>query len=342
MPATVMTGLGAANPSASKIPTFTIASIGLPAAKSTLAFGISPKGNIVGCSAISTRPCVAFLVTKTGTHNLGLPKGATSSYAYAANDSGVVVGNAERSNSSPPYVVTRQARKYVWKTLHGLNEAAINGEADGINDHGRVVGDSESGMSESRAEWTAGSYVFSAPDLPKASTSNLTGIDAKGDVIGSADSTAYLWLPAGGFDALQPPAGGKYSTGQAIAESSAHPTVLLAAGQSENNVGQFTPLMWRVPASGSGRNVKAVPLPELPGSGNGDAEAVNATGWVVGSSSARACLWVRGHVYDLNNLIPSHSDWQLESAVGVDSAGQIVGDGTHKGLQTAFELTQKR
>jgi probable HAF family extracellular repeat protein len=42
---------------------------------------------------------------------------------------------------------------------------------------------------------------------------------------------------------------------------------------------------------------------------------------------------------DLNKLIPVGSGWELQQAYGINNAGQIVGTGTHKGLEHGFLLT---
>ena len=44
-------------------------------------------------------------------------------------------------------------------------------------------------------------------------------------------------------------------------------------------------------------------------------------------------------MYDLNNLIPSGSGWELQYASGINDAGRIVGWGTHNGGTHAFLLT---
>jgi probable HAF family extracellular repeat protein len=75
------------------------------------------------------------------------------------------------------------------------------------------------------------------------------------------------------------------------------------------------------------------------------ANAVNNAGQVVGLSDVagvkepHAFLWSGGAMRDLNSLIPANSGWVLEDATGVNDAGQICGEGTHKGKTRAFLLT---
>jgi len=42
---------------------------------------------------------------------------------------------------------------------------------------------------------------------------------------------------------------------------------------------------------------------------------------------------------DLNSLLPPHSGWLLQTAEGVNAAGQIVGQGQFAGKTRGFLLT---
>lgn len=71
---------------------------------------------------------------------------------------------------------------------------------------------------------------------------------------------------------------------------------------------------------------------------------VNSVGWVVGVSEGpvetqRAFLYADGKLYDLNDLLPRHSGWELASAYGVNERGQITGVGFLDGALRAFLLT---
>lgn len=74
---------------------------------------------------------------------------------------------------------------------------------------------------------------------------------------------------------------------------------------------------------------------------------INDLGQVVGeaddgllppASIRVALLWSEGEVYDLNELIPPDSGWQLETAVAINRRGQIVGRGLHDGVRRAYLL----
>jgi probable HAF family extracellular repeat protein len=73
--------------------------------------------------------------------------------------------------------------------------------------------------------------------------------------------------------------------------------------------------------------------------------AINVLGTVVGNgdcagSGSHAFVWsARSGMRDLNALIPANSGWELQGAVAINVAGQIVGVGTVNGTQHAFLLT---
>ena len=72
---------------------------------------------------------------------------------------------------------------------------------------------------------------------------------------------------------------------------------------------------------------------------------INASGQVVGyaltsdNAATLPFLYSGGVIYDLNNLIPVRSGWDLIVAYGINYAGQIAGIGTHNGLDRPFLLT---
>jgi uncharacterized membrane protein len=134
-----------------------------------------------------------------------------------------------------------------------------------------------------------------------------------------------------------------------------------SAHSSDNRAVEWT---LNLSADSVGPAVSETILPSLPGYSLSTGTAVNSKGWVVGemekaeggyasmlkpSRAVRlfakseafgpAVLWLRGKVYDLNTLIPNRSGWTLEQATGINSRGQIVGDGVYRGRSTAFVLT---
>lgn len=74
------------------------------------------------------------------------------------------------------------------------------------------------------------------------------------------------------------------------------------------------------------------------------ADGINKNGQVVGSAfnatgTDHAFLYSGGHMLDLTSLLPSGSGWTLQDAYGINSLGQIVGDGVVNGQEEAFLMT---
>jgi len=87
-----------------------------------------------------------------------------------------------------------------------------------------------------------------------------------------------------------------------------------------------------------GTNSGAIPLGNL-GGASAVANALNNSNQVVGwsqiaSGAQHAFLYTNGSMQDLNSLIPSSSGFVLTSAVGINSAGEIVAFGTNSSGQT--------
>jgi len=73
------------------------------------------------------------------------------------------------------------------------------------------------------------------------------------------------------------------------------------------------------------------------------AYAINNSGQVVGESQTtydtHAFVFDTENMFDLNDLIPSDSGWDLITAQDINSSGQIVGYGSIGGEQHGYLLT---
>jgi probable HAF family extracellular repeat protein len=79
------------------------------------------------------------------------------------------------------------------------------------------------------------------------------------------------------------------------------------------------------------------------GGGNSYAYGINDSGTVVGYSAvaggdSHAFIYVNGVMLDLNSLIGNGSGWDLLEAYGINSTGEIVGEGMFDGESHAFLL----
>lgn len=71
--------------------------------------------------------------------------------------------------------------------------------------------------------------------------------------------------------------------------------------------------------------------PNLPSGFDSFANAINASGVVVGSQLGHAIVWVNGFGTDLNTLIPANSGVTLVAGNGINDKGQIVATGLPAG-----------
>jgi probable HAF family extracellular repeat protein len=105
---------------------------------------------------------------------------------------------------------------------------------------------------------------------------------------------------------------------------------------SLESLGPYHALVWS--ASGAMTDIH-------PGAtGSSAATAVNAGGQIVGyvapeSGNQYAFRYDGNTLVDLNSFVPAGSGWQLSAAYNINTAGQIVGEGTLNGLGHAFLLS---
>jgi hypothetical protein len=88
---------------------------------------------------------------------------------------------------------------------------------------------------------------------------------------------------------------------------------------------------------------KKVQLPKPSGDAGYTAIAfsINASDEIVGSlygRSSKAFVYLNGHAYDLQTLIPPNSGWTIADAYGVNDHGEIVGDGYYNGILCGISL----
>jgi probable HAF family extracellular repeat protein len=320
--------------------------------------GINTRGEIAGwASAASPFFVQAFRTPPNGVLSpasvLGTLGGALIySQGRAINSKGQVTGISHNANFS----IVRSFR-----TVGGASSitaaddlGTLGGsrvEAFGINSSGQVVGFS------SRLGLANGAFR-TGPDIPinpatddlgsltgPAGFSTALGINDSGQVAGYSQNTsgqmrAFRTAPDCPWCKIAPgddlgTLGGADSGGRAI-----------------NNSGQVAGNSLRADgirhAFRTGPNLPINPATDDLGSfgGTSFAYAINNAGDVVGTSSTaanvlRAFLYKDGALYDLNDAIPSGTQWiRLAGAYGINDLGQITGYGFFAGdsLAHAFRL----
>lgn len=302
---------------------YTITDIGAAGA-TTYGNGINNLGQVIGQS-LQGLGSSEFLYTNGAMQNLpGFHN------AININDAGQIVGSTVVSGAD-------HAALYSNGTLQDLG--TLGGSfsvANGINGLGQIVG---------VADNTAGiqhAFVYSNGSMQDlgtlgGSTSAAYGINNSGQITGSAA------LATAGGDAFL------YSNGKML--DLGNLGMVGSEGTAINATGQVTG--WsRVNANGDTHaflyaNGTMHDLGTLGGTYS-EAYDINEAGQVVGFSSLsgtegptdRAFLYSNGTMQNLNSLIDPNSGWVLHAAMGINDAGQIVGNGLLQGEgERAFLLT---
>jgi probable HAF family extracellular repeat protein len=263
------------------------------------------------------------------------------------NDRGEAVGMAETSVPDPDgedfcaFGTHRTCLPFLWRDGHIMALPTLggnNGQASAINNHGQIVGISETtvqdpGCSASKpgkiispAFWEKGE-VRPLPTVAGDLDGFVQGMNNQGQAVGSSGSCsniathAVLWendtaseLPNLGH--LGNDAYAINDHGQAVGYVSTTDGSTIVAS------------LWPNGVHGAVTN-----LGILPGDGAAFATGINNRGQVVGSTFnsagwAHGFIWQDNVMTDLNSLIPRHSNLRIIAASNINERGQISGMAT--------------
>ncbi|MDR3436487.1 hypothetical protein, partial [Telmatospirillum sp.] len=307
----------------------------------TYVFGINDAGQAVGYSTMSSGRTHAFVWQNGAMTDLGLlPNSYLDGYvsdASAINGQGQVVGQATGSPSMVDHLV-------LWQngTATVLGDPQHFGYANAINDLGQVVGvtgPAYTSLGMPRAFLWQNGVMADLGALPGATgtngwgfLSNAKGINNAGQVVGwsmtssGTSEHAFLWQNGTMTDL------GVLSRG-----SSSEALAINDEGQivGDTSFGSATggtvthATLWQ---KGS--------LIDLDGnSSSSGAIAIDGAGDIVGWAGTSAMLWHHGTMINLNLFLSAGSGWVLTKATGINDSGQIIGQGTHGGVSSAFVLS---
>lgn len=285
---------------------------------------------------------------------------ASTGFAFAINDAGVVAGSAEPNHTYPPQAAVWNAPAQGVLTNPG---GTIGGAVLGINNTGDVAGYLLTAPYQGEAVvWHGGSPTVLGSIAGASSQANA--INAAGQVAGTINTAGFqqavVWNGTkptilGSISGNQTSAAAINTAGQVVgysgAETGSHqaviwdgttPTLLQSPGgttSSEangiNDLGQVVGGVTFSSRSSSAVIWQGQSLTVLGSLGGSyaDAKAINDIGQVVGDGGnsrhlQSGIVWSGATAIDVNNLLSSDPEGLfIESLDGINSLGQIIGFG---------------
>ena len=280
------------------------------------AVAINDKGEVAG-NAPDHR--AALWSRRGGMREVPLPEGFAHSEAVALNDRGELLGIAWTQTFS-------EQRPFLFSNGSVALLPGGGAHAYSIGKSGAISGEAViTGAEHSQAVlWKDNELQPLGPCCNRSAR----GMNTRGQVVGDLYDDrgryhAYLWTKTTGMQEIGP--ADAYSSAIAINERGhvilqGFPGVFLYAGKEELS--------------------KLTLSPKFPA----QPRAMNDCDVVVGSfgpfsDANRAFVWEKSSgFHDLNELVTGAAGWKLESALGINNRGEIVGKGDSKGEDDAGYL----
>ena len=299
------------------------------------AYSINDRGQVVGASTARSAGQHAFLWQDGKITDIGLSHPNQGSVARAINDRGQVAGSLDVGDGRHAFLWERGNMRDLG-TLGGLVSSAL-----ALNNKGEIVGYSDlaprvvSNAAGSRpwdkpwrlaVVWTERKGMTALGAFPSTYSSTATGINDKGQVVGTMVTGHPQAQPAITWEDGKPriigdnydpggndnQAGGINSRGLLAIQQMPHYTHTPPYDQycpyCINDAGQVVGKFWRSSSPGG------FPV-DLPPEDRGP------------EKTDHAFVWQHGRAYDLNSCLSNGAGWLLTDARGINDKGQIVGTG---------------
>jgi len=330
---------------------YTVTDLGSLGGQECAATGLNNRGQIVGGADTARKGKGPEFITNVFVWQGGRMRavsGLDGSHAYvvAVNDAGQMAGAysadpLKAKFASALFGPTGKVRLLGGfpATQHGYSLS----QAEAVNAKGQVVG-----VSNNQAFFWSGGRLRALHPPSGYQASQAWSLNDGGQAAGKADQNvgkvvrthALFWDAGGRVTDLGVLPGYTDSIGRAINNRG---QVAGWVGVTRGTPGRrltfhYQAFLWQ---NGKMRGLGSIP--RIPDS---KAAAINDKGQVVGNAYFKtdeaALLWQGGKVYELNALVPPRSGWKLQNALGINSRGQIIGNGIHNGIRRGFLLTPVR
>ena len=224
------------------------------------------------------------------------------------------------------------------RTLINLGKPAgsSGSRALGVNSSLQVVGYSTTGSSEQAFLSSGNPDSFAGVAPPGTSTSRAVAVNDSGTLLIRSGATnsflAWIRRPDGGFQDLGAPAGFSSPNPISIANNGLIlAEVLHTASGTRRLASHLAGEGWTVLDDASARWTQFEG-----GRMNGFRLAAGTARTNSASGAPVAVVRAAGRWYALNDLVPTNSGWNLETATSLNEDGFIVGTGRRNGVQSAF------
>jgi probable HAF family extracellular repeat protein len=270
---------------------WTLIDIGTLGGPGSYGAAISDSGVVAGCADTASGTAHAFIYANGEMHDLGEP-GSGQSCALAVNNDGVVAGRSDTGEI------------VIWRAS-GVTRLGVKGDVGGIDGSGVVVGSIRDGFTT-----TAFRYENGVVTTLAGANSTAAGVNARGQVVGTANGHAVLYENGGMRDLGT--LGGNGSSARDINDNGQ------VVGMAADANGQPQPFVFDVA------------MHPLPGPGYSSAIAINNRGQVVGSAEGTHGYLIENGQYTRLDMLPAVTalGWRKLEPTGINVRGWIVGSAT--------------
>jgi probable HAF family extracellular repeat protein len=295
--------------------------------------GLNASGEVAAWTVHGVNQVHASFIKDGKQTDLGELPGFENTFAADINDKEMIVGVAQNRSDM------RYTQAFLWQDGKMEVLPTLGGKyavARAINEQGDIVGKAQIPDNTMHAVlWSHGKIKDLGP-LATGHFSEAHAINNKDEIVGQAEIApngkphAFIWIQDHMRDL------GIFPTGS-LSNATAINNKRQIVGNADLNNNTSERVVHAVLWS-HGRMIDLGALADDVSLGLD----INDAGQIVGGSffgmKEVAFLWQKGHMVDLNKLIPKKPKWVLSVAFRINNQGEIIGRGYYKGAEHLFLL----